>query len=123
MNSEQQPPRNRYVLRSESGHPGYRNVVILATPPDLRKLSEDILELSNKGDGRVDHYVTEEKRPTSLGSIVFEVISEKELGDLQRGDLRDWLSRKFGCILFFLIVACAVYGGYTLIVKLLGSMK
>ncbi len=121
--SEQPQPRNRYVLRTESGHPGYKNAVILGTASDLLKLSDDIRELSNKGNGRVDHYVTEEKKPTSLGSIVFEVISERELGDLQRGDLKDWFSRQFGCILFFLVIACAVYGGYTLIMNLLGSMK
>ena len=121
--SEHPQSRNRYVLRTESGHPGYKNVVILATPPDLLKLSEDIRELSNKGAGRVDHYVTEEKKPTSRGSIAFEVISERDLGDLQRGDLKDWFSRKFGCVLFFLLSACAVYGGYTLILNLLGSMK
>jgi hypothetical protein len=98
-------------------------VVILATPPDLLKLSEDIRDLSNKSHGRVDHYVTEEKKPSSQGSLVFEIISERALDDLQRGDLKDWLSRKFGFILFFLLAACAVYGGYTLITNLLGSLK
>lgn len=121
--NEPPQPRNRYVRREESGHPGFRNVVILATPQDLLKLSEDIRELSEKGLGRVDHYVTEEMKPSSRGSIVFEVISEEDLRDLQRGNWKHWLWEKFGCALFLILGICAVYGGYTLVAKLLHSIN
>ncbi|HVG06584.1 MAG TPA: hypothetical protein VNM67_02695 [Thermoanaerobaculia bacterium] len=112
-------PRNRYVLRKESGHPGYSNVVVLGTAQDLRRLSEDVQELAAAGRGRVEHYVTEEKRPTSLGSVVFEVISAAELIDLQRAEAKHWLSERFGCPAMFVvkvaILALAVYGGICLL--------
>jgi hypothetical protein len=108
------PPRNRFVLRKESGHPGYSNVVVLASQSDLQQLAEDVRRLSESGSGRVSHYVTEEKNPTSLGSVAFEVISEEQLSDLQRGDLKYRLWRLFGPVVIIAVVFLAAYGGYTL---------
>jgi hypothetical protein len=121
--TEQTNPRNRYVLRTESGHPGFKNAVILATSPDLLKLSEDIRALSERGIGRVEHYVTEEKNPNSLGSVVFQVISDGELEDLQRESLKEWFSRKFGCTLLLLFLLCTFYGAYTIIRNVFDSIK
>lgn len=109
------PPRNRYVLRRESGHPGYSNVVVLATPEDLATLADDVRQLAESRRGRIDHYVTEEKTPDSRGAIAFEVIAEEELRVLQLGDRKHRLMKigaPLGCGIFALL---AVYGGYALL--------
>jgi len=67
---DQEPSvRNRYVLRRESGHPGYSNVVVLGTADDLLAMADSLRGMSERG-GRVEHYVTEEKNPDSLGAPV-----------------------------------------------------
>lgn len=118
--SNEIPSRNRYVLRRESGHPGYSNVVVLSTSSDLKKLADDIRKLAESGSGRLEHYVTEEKDPTSRGSVVFEVINEKGLGELQTGDLKYRITNKIGPVLVLGALALMIYGGYTAIVRLLG---
>ncbi|QIF01529.1 hypothetical protein [Roseimicrobium sp. ORNL1] len=129
MNSQEQEdgtgktssPRNRYVLRTESGHPGYSNTVVLTTPTDLRNLAVDLQSLADKGDGRVEHYVTEEHSPKSRGSLVFEVISEHSLDTLQKSTAKSAWRRSLGCLLSLFVGALAVYGFYTAISRLLGT--
>jgi hypothetical protein len=96
--------------------------VILATGPDLQKLSDDIRRLSETGRGRVDHHVTEEKNPTSRGSVVFEVISEEELSALQRGDSKHRLLLLMGPAILIVGVALAIYGGYSLFQRLISAL-
>lgn len=117
--SEEELPRNRFVLRTESGHPGYRNMVVLATASDLMTLSDEVRELSLKGSGRLDRYVTKEREPGSLGSIVFEVISEDTLCELQKGNWKDWFGRKFGCFILAAVCITAIYGSVCLITELI----
>jgi hypothetical protein len=118
---ETSTPRNRYVLRIESGHPGYRNTVVLATAADLLKLSDDIRSLANKGGGRLEHYVTEEHASRSLGSLVFEVTSVHELGALQTATTRSTWHRVLGCFFSLLVGASAIYGFLTALSRLVGT--
>ena len=116
--SIEERPRNRFMLRKESGHPGYSNTVVLATAEDLQKLSEDIRRLAESGRGRLDHHVTEERNPTSLGSVAFEVITEAELRSLQRGDWKHRMALFIGPAIFIICALLAVYGGYALLRRL-----
>ena len=119
--SAETPPRNRFVLRRESGHPGYSNVVVLATPPDLLKLSEDVRKLAETGRGRVEHYVTEEKTPDSRGAVAFEVISNEELSALQAWTAKNRSFRVVGFGVVCVILALSAYGGYKLLDQFLGA--
>jgi len=108
-------PRNRFVLRRESGHPGYSNAVILGTTADLKKLSEEVRSLAERGQGRCDHYVTEERRPNSRGAVAFEIITEDELRRLQEGDIKHRIWEAVGPFILITTLVLTVYGGYSLL--------
>jgi hypothetical protein len=76
------------------------------------------MRLSESGIGRVEHYVTEEKNPTSLGGVAFEVISEEQLSALQQGDLKYRITRFIDPIFLIAVVVLAAYGGFTLLKRL-----
>jgi hypothetical protein len=104
-------PRNQFVLRIETGHPGYRNTVILGTKSGLSNLANSIQStLDGKSSSvRVDHYVTREYEPTSLGAIAFQSISGDELISLQKLPAKqsflNWIRRLFwiGALVFSII--------------------
>jgi hypothetical protein len=107
----QSEPRNRFVLRDEGGHPGFSSVVVLATQDDLRKLAEQLRTITAAPKARIEHHATREHQPTSLGSIVFQAISEDELCELQEGDWKLHAPRRVFWTLFTLL---AVYGAWSL---------
>jgi hypothetical protein len=111
-------PRNRLVLRRESGHPGFSNAVILGTPADLKKLAEEVHALAERGQGRCDHYVTEERKPNSRGTVAFEIITEDELSSLQEGDIKHRLWEAFGPFILITALVLSAYGGYSLLQRL-----
>lgn len=112
-------PRNRLVMRRESGHPGFSNAVVLGTPEDLKKLATEVHSLAERGHGRCDHHVTEEKKPNSLGAIAFEIVSEEELCRLQEGDLKHRLWEALGPAILISALVLSVYGGYSLLHRLI----
>ena len=107
------PPRNRFVLRRESGHPGYRNTIVLGTAADLNNLAAVIQQEVGAGR-RVDRHVSEEGNPASLGSIGFQAITEAELSDLQTRTPWKSVARWFYATLFIAVCCLAVYGGVSL---------
>lgn len=102
--------RNRYVLRKESGHPGFQNTVILATSEDLKIMGSKIVELSTAGKGRVEFYKTDEFKSKSLGSIVFEVIDQDQLAKLQKTDFKNWIWNNTPIFTLVSIIGFAIYG-------------
>lgn len=112
-------PRNRLVLRRESGHPGFSSAVVLGTPEDLKRLAADVHSLAERGQGRCDHHVTEEKKPNSLGAVAFEIVSEEELCRLQEGDLKHRLWEALGPAVLISALVLSVYGGYSLLHRII----
>jgi hypothetical protein len=114
-------PRNRFVLRRESGHPGFRNHVFLSTPADLRRLADQLSELAEAGSGRIDEYVSEETNSKSLGSLAFQTCTEQELVAMQAGSRRRDFGSWIAIALCLVVLALAIIGAGTLIEDLSGS--
>jgi hypothetical protein len=78
-------PRNNFVVQLESGHPGFHNYVILATPAGLRDLAARLEQLAEAPLGaRFDVYVTRRGEPRSLGSLAFSQCNPEQLVLLQQ---------------------------------------
>jgi hypothetical protein len=84
-NTESSKARNKYVVQLESGHPGFRNYLFIASEQGLRELSGALLRLSDLPTGaRIDFHVTERGNPDSLGALAFAKCSEQKLVELQQ---------------------------------------
>jgi hypothetical protein len=103
--------RNKFVIKKETGHPGYSSITILATRRDLAALADEIkLKLAEGYQPPfVSHYATEAHGKSSRVYLQFEPASESELDDLHKnkGTLR---SGVFSCALMVVVILFAILG-------------
>jgi len=83
--TEDERPPNRFVVQLESGHPGFRNYLFIASEEGLRELSGALKRLADLSAGaRIDFHVTERKNADSMGSLAFAKCTEEKLSELQQ---------------------------------------
>lgn len=73
--------RNKFVIRQDSGHPGYRSTTVIATREDLSALADEMKKKLAEGyqPPFVCHYATEAHGESSRIYLQFEPASEKEI--------------------------------------------
>ena len=104
--------RNKFVIRQESGHPGYRSTTIVATREDLAALADEIKK--KLADGYqppfVSHYATDTHGQSSRVYLQFEPATEKELDGYHqtKKPLGSWIVR---AVMGLIAVALVIIGG------------
>ncbi len=73
--------RNKFIIREESGHPGYRSTTIIATREDLEGLADEIKKklVERYQPPFVSHYATEAHGQSSRVYLQFEPASAEEI--------------------------------------------
>ncbi|MBL9204695.1 MAG: hypothetical protein JNN01_06400 [Opitutaceae bacterium] len=104
--------RNKFVIRQESGHPGYCSTTILATREDLAALSDEIRKKLAEGyqPPFVSHYATEAHGQSCRVYLQFEPATERELDEYHKTKNSPW-SWFIRPALGLLVVSLTIIGG------------
>ncbi len=84
--------RNKFVIRLESGHPGYRSTTIVARREDLAALADEIKKKLAEGyqPPFVSHYATEAHGKSERVYLQFEPATEQEMAVYHQTKNRAW---------------------------------
>lgn len=106
-------PRNNFVVELESGHPGFQNYVISATPAGLRDLAARLEQLAEGAiSNRFSVYVTRRGEPTSLGSLAFVQCDDEQLLLLQERSPAVARKKLVVACFYLIVFALAVTGWF-----------
>lgn len=102
--------RNPFVIRQESGHPGFQAFIILAKNEDLARLGQVLIEESKKPAVCSSHYATLAHGQSSRVYLQFQSASVEELALWHAQPLRMRLSRIARSLILLTFAALAIVG-------------
>lgn len=102
--------RNPFVIREESGHPGFQAFIILAKNEDLARLGQALIEESKKPAVCSSHYATLAHGQSSRVYLQFQSATAEELALWHTQPLRIRLSRIARALAILSFAALAIVG-------------
>jgi hypothetical protein len=109
MEKPQHSPRNRVVVSTETGHPGFKNYVFQAPARDLEILAEQLAAYSREPTAAgISMHITGRGDPKSLGSLVFRYCTEQQLIEMHQRDPRRFTKWLAAVAMFFVFQAIVI---------------
>ena len=107
--------RNPYVLRQQSGHPGFRATIVYGTRTDLANLGRKLLDASEKPAVAVSEFATVQNGQNSRVYLEFRSATPEEIDSWHKPLLKNRLLGAVKWIFVLVVFALALIGYRSLV--------
>jgi hypothetical protein len=100
---------NKHIIKIETGHPGYKNYVILSNVVGIEEIKDGLEKLILNKKGRFSLYKTEPFQIHQNGSLCFEIIGDDEIEKFHKPKYWNVILNRLGCYLLLPMLGFTFY--------------